>query len=91
MTVEQYMINRLTEYYNGLFWGDLSDSERELLGEWRADEKKNFTNGDVVTLYNELCFLSIKGAYYDGYYFPNESQRMKKVTKRAWLKAMRRY
>lgn len=91
MTVEQYMINRLTDYYDGEFWGNLSGKEKELLGEWRADKKKNLNNGDVVELYNELCFLSIKGVYYEGYYYPTGGESMKKVSKRKWLKVMREY
>lgn len=90
MTVEQYMIGRITEYFNGEFWGNLTIEEREVLGDWRADEKLKYCIGEMVTLYSEIGFLSVKGVWDGEYYYPVVSSQIKKVSKEVWLKARQR-
>lgn len=90
MTVERFMIDRITEHFNGEFWGNLTREEREMLGDWRADEKLVYYIGEMVTLYSEIGFLSVRGMWDGEYYHPIGSSQIKKVSKDVWLKATQR-
>lgn len=90
MTVERLMIDRITEHFNGEFWGNLTIEERNILGNFRADEKLKYCIGEMVTLYSEIGFLSVKGIWDGEYYYPVVSSRIKKVSKDVWLKATQR-